>query len=55
MLHRLHEQLAAACPDCRAVEVKEKFGGLRVRIETAEGVADDVALSLNQDRRGSRV
>jgi hypothetical protein len=37
VLLRLHEQLGAVCPDYRVVDVKEKFGGLRVYIETAEG------------------
>lgn len=36
ILERLHERLAQADPDYRAGTVKEKFGGLRVYLNTAE-------------------
>jgi hypothetical protein len=46
VLLRLHEQLVTVCPEYHVVDVKEKFGGLRVHIETAEGSARDSLASL---------
>lgn len=43
VLHRLHEQLVTRWPDCRAVGVKEKFGGLRVQIDAGERAAREAA------------
>jgi hypothetical protein len=46
VLLRLHEQLGAVCPEYHVVDVKEKFGGLRVYIETAEGSTRGSLVSL---------
>ncbi|AVH60873.1 hypothetical protein C4B68_39840 [Streptomyces dengpaensis] len=40
MLERLHEHIHAIAPDHRLVDLTEKLGGLRLRVENPAGAVD---------------
>ncbi|MGW1916476.1 hypothetical protein ACWCQS_38640 [Streptomyces sp. NPDC002076] len=39
LLERLHERILAVAPDYRAVDLKEKLGGLRLHVESPAGTS----------------
>jgi hypothetical protein len=50
ILEELHPKLLAADPGYRVAQVKEKFGGLRVYLSTAEPAAAHAAINAAEER-----